>query len=762
MGLFSDKKVLTVATQVVRVVDDKLLPHAAKMGVTKSLFRPDRDMVESILEEVAAGVGVKSEQLFAYGRDHYTYGLPASQIKTSIHGQEAIEAQLALLHAGATIEIEYSHYAPPNSLHIAWMTLVSAHGYNPDTNELAVLSAAKGTPVYMQDMTLFVPAADVDKYGPGSLDQWGPAPRSMGLPWRPPIGAVGALLAHNPIVVDPDVEATPDDRVQVFYTWKDPIDALHGLLVDHLDIPIADYDLHADYFHVKYKADGATKYFMYRSGAGTYPALDAIFGNEDATMGDFFPWTYFRWDKHTETSDKTSQAYKTSKKLVKYLGMNYDMVAKAIDENPDIADVKQAMMVFGVPPDSSDPIDCKYLFDFFNGWHSSVGTGIGPGSSMEAFKTFYSLGGELAKNGIIIQDSRFKMALSNAAMFKKRVAGSIGPVGHHTSAKRTDRTVAISQSAQSEAGTITSTWDRPVDSYVYRRQISVSQYDEIEVVNLAMLYFVEGGYADATTSMDDAEGGSRMILIPLDHSITVGYMTGERETLYARSLHFVFNSEIWTTLEWYQQDWFIFVMIIVAIVITVLDFGTDGGAFINAVLAGSSAAVIDAVVNLVVNLAISAAIGVAIKLFLKVVGVEIGIVIAVLAMAYGVYDGISAGGLRGAPWAQDLLKMATGLTQGIQAHLKDDMNDLLGEYQSFSAEAKREMTLLEDAQKLLENGNKLSPFLIFGESPNDFYNRTVHAGNVGAMGFTAISSYVDIALTLPKINDTLGESPYDS
>ena len=88
------------------------------------------------------------------------------------------------------------------------------------------------------------------------------------------------------------------------------------------------------------------------------------------------------------------------------------------------------------------------------------------------------------------------------------------------------------------------------------------------------------------------------------------------------------------------------------------------------------------------------------------------------------------------------------------------MQELMEEMASFTewrTEAEKE---LSDANKLLENSSHLSPITIFGESPDDFYNRTVHSGNVGVISIGAISSYVDNALRLPKLNDSIGESAY--
>ena len=85
---------------------------------------------------------------------------------------------------------------------------------------------------------------------------------------------------------------------------------------------------------------------------------------------------------------------------------------------------------------------------------------------------------------------------------------------------------------------------------------------------------------------------------------------------------------------------------------------------------------------------------------------------------------------------------------------------LRNDYSNFNSLVSSSNESLAAANKLLEQNPYITPLTIFGESPGDFYNRTVHSGNVGVIGLGAISSYVDNALTLPKLNDTLGEYSY--
>jgi hypothetical protein len=74
---------------------------------------------------------------------------------------------------------------------------------------------------------------------------------------------------------------------------------------------------------------------------------------------------------------------------------------------------------------------------------------------------------------------------------------------------------------------------------------------------------------------------------------------------------------------------------------------------------------------------------------------------------------------------------------------------------AFQSDAETKMKLLEDAQSLLDSNLRLNPLVIFGETPDDYYRRTVHSGNIGIIGYAAVHDYVEVALRLPTLSDTV-------
>lgn len=756
MGIFGDSKVTTVATSVSRVIQDEALPNAVKTGVLGSIFEGG-DIPEYIMEELLGSIGTKAERMYEYADKHYTHGLPQAQIHSAMQGKAEAQAVLNGIE-GTPVLIDYCQYASPNYLHIAWTRLVAQYSYNPSTNELVSRSALKSQPVYLEDITIVVPASVFTASSPEEWVQWGTPAKAGSTPERDAGAFLNSLLAHTP--VKSSTTAT-EIYAQIDCIWRGPgtvtttEGTYHGTIThrETLHLSLEGFDREADYFHVKYSVNDVIKYWMYLAGSGTYPALDAAFDDPAKTTGDFFPMTYFRYAKQSTVTDKTTDDYKTSKKLVKYLGMDYDMVAEAIDENPDITDVEQAMMVFAVPANSKDPLELRYLYEFFNDWFDASPTQF---ATPAAGHIPINLGQpkELVKSAILIQDKRFKMALNNGGIYKKRVAGTIGPKGSYTNGVLTSTVEQEYEYGGGDSQGQMAIRRVPVKSHYYRYQITEYLYDEILVVNLKMVYHVWEKY---TVTADDTDD---ILLIPLARTITSKYSTPDREILYARALHYVFNSRTTIKLKWYQTGLFQAIMIIVAVVVTVYTLGSDGGALLTAIVSGSSAAITAAAWVLIKKLILGFLIGQAFKLFVKAVGIELAFVAAIVAALYGGYQALKASSVANAPWASELLQLANGLSKAIQEVVGDLMKDLQSEISSFGKYVEDQYKLLETAQELLDTHHLLSPFVIFGESPNDFYNRTTHSGNIGVLGISAISSYVDIALTLPKLNDTLGEATY--
>jgi len=752
--LFQSKIITTVATQVNRVIKDELLPNSVKSGVIKSIFEGG-DITDYVMEELVHSVGLKADRMYDYGRDHYVHGVPAGQFNSANQANAKVKTVLETLEGGEVF-VDYMRFGPPNNLHIGWMKVVEQYGYNPTTNQLPVLSAAKGKPVYLNDLKVVVPEDLRETLEREALEQWGIPATAGYTPQRSATSdVIGKLLAHTPVYSDPEATET---YLKLEYIWIYDVPWIpenygrnpQEITIETVNIPLTGYDDDADYFHAKYTIGDTTKYWIYKLGAGTYPTLDTAFQFPEELSGQFFPWGYFRFNKLPTNLFPESAEYKSTKKLVKYMGLDFDMVADAISENPDVGEVEQAMLMMAVPALTEDPLERRYLFKFFdNLYFAAPDQFILPHDRQ--LRDVAGVEPDSSKTNLQIADRRFNMILSNGGMFKKRIPGSIGPIGSYSSGTR----IIAQEFDYVDTGTGE---NYPVDHrhriHYYQKQVSHAFYEELQIMDLGLYYNVfENLYAPT-------RGDSEHLLIPIDRSITDNYTASEKETLYARSLHFIFNSRNETELDWYQQEWFGDLMIIVAIVVTVFSFGSDGGSLLSAVVAGNSVAITQAVISLLTTFLEALVFQVVLKLFVKLVGVDIAFLVVIVAAVAGVTMEIGGSSVPGAPWADELVHLASGLAKEISQTLQDAFTGLQNEASQFNSMVEQKEAELEKANDLLEGKSWLSPFTVFGETPNDFYNRTIHSGNIGIMGIDAIASYVDVALTLPKLNDTLGDSPY--
>ena len=122
--------------------------------------------------------------MYDYAKKSYTHGLPSGDQKVSTQGKLQAEAALEGIESNPVL-VDYCFFGPPNNLHIGWLKLIELHGYSHATNQLAGLTIAKGTPVYLKDMVVVVPASMMASIEIGSLDQWGTPATAGYTPERP-------------------------------------------------------------------------------------------------------------------------------------------------------------------------------------------------------------------------------------------------------------------------------------------------------------------------------------------------------------------------------------------------------------------------------------------------------------------------------------------------------------------------------------------------------------------------------------------------
>ena len=758
MGLFSSKKKVTVNTTVMRVIEDKLLPYTHKSSLIESIVN-QTELTEGLIEGLKNSVAVKADNMFAYAKEQYYYGLPNHNFMEKDSGQaiikRAIETEL-----GIPVRMLYYKFAPINSVHLGWKELLEKYNYNHKTNEIVSLSVIKGHKVYLDDIKAIYTKETLENADPEVFEQWGSSALTGFANHRRGQGLfhLTGYIQHSPWSVD---ESLTEDVVELHYSWSawekkmvGPYETVEEIFYkEKIVVPITEFPDDQEYFQAMYEytRGGVTKLgcWVYRDDSGVHPEVDAIYSFSENELGSYFPFTFFRIDgKNQAGADFEYKApYETSQKMLNYLGLSFKDLANDIDSNPGIEDVIQAMMIMAVPASGKSEVECRYLYEYFNRMFEA-----GEPDTAWPVPPKDNSDGIYRKKGvaIAIKDADFQITLRYSGIGKRKVAGSIGKVG--TFARTSGTETSYKKYSSANSGAVNSYAEK--QEYIgYQKQTSDTFYEEVRVYNLNMLFPIKGKYSTSASGLSDK------MLIPLDKSITDLMPATQKEELYCRSLHFVFNTYVETETKWYQQSWFKWVLITVAIVITIFTWGSASPG-VWATITAMNAATVALVWGFIKSLVISLAMKYGLAEVAKMLGPEWAIVVAVIGMAVGVY------GMAGdATWATNLLEMSSGLVDGaskmIQAGM-EEIRDAFGELQLLmdsNAEALRE------AEKLLGMQDLLNPFafigkvpeLRIGETPDNFFTRTIHAGNIAVASLEMPGVYVDMALRLPKVEDTLGE-----
>jgi hypothetical protein len=308
-GLFPSSTRTSVSTSVSRVVSDNALPDSVKNGVLQALAK-NGEIVDYINESFVGSMGRRAEKMYSYAEENYIHGMPSGELYLANQANDILKEVLIRKHDN-TIQIEYSHFGPPNMLHIGWVSAIDTYGYDSSTNQLMTLSAQKKTPVYLKDMVVVVPASEAGVYSKVVLDQYGVPPCAGYTPERPLQNRVlNTSVLHTPV----EFSSTATERhVLLTYCWKNG----SQLEQESVVIPVTTFNGEKDYFQAKYTYQNKAHIFMYEDGAGLYPTLDQAYDVPTQVMGEFFPLTYFRFGKQPMNADKKSASYKNSKKMCK-------------------------------------------------------------------------------------------------------------------------------------------------------------------------------------------------------------------------------------------------------------------------------------------------------------------------------------------------------------------------------------------------------------------------------------------------------------
>ena len=747
MGIFSTKKKHYVDTAVSRVIPDNRLPDTILSATLRAdlLNANTLDVLEILLPQSSTA---KFERMFKYGASgDYFYGLPNTTLQLNSTGfelaKEIIEQEL-----NQEVQINYMYFRPMNNIHMAYVELITQYGFNYESNQLTTLERPGGNPVYLEQLVAVhnidpdAPAADFSVYG-----NWGQSSTAGETPLQGPIDA----STLNDLIIQETSRAGEHEveSVEIHTIWVNETTQVIERNVITLDLSnYLDEEMYQARYTYYYAGETQIAYWTYIPSTGVYPELSNIFNTGIFTeSGDYAPFVVFRSDGVNRASEAVqgTEEYNSSVKLLDYLGLDYQQLSDDIHANPDIDQVDQAFMTMGVPLNSTNPLDIEYLFKYIKDLEE---TSLPIPSTVTVYPGYAGI--NLATTpgesyAIEIADADFKMNLSFDAINRELITGSIGEVDTYTREIEYGAIEGTEYTSPDEVSLL-------FNIVKFNHQISEDTYEQVSIYHPVLKYYVHNEYY-VQANYDDPR-----FLIPLDLRICKSFTYFKREKLYTQSLYFVFNSHVVQKVKWYEQEWFSAVLVIVAVVITIMSYGSTASSIGAALSSGaiSTAAYLAAeallwiyVEGLFIELAFSA--------ITDLLGVELTLLVAAFAVVLGSYTKVS-GTTLGNLTSTDFIKITSGLVESSSEALKEMFNSYDYEKQEFSALQEEKWKELEEAQDLLTfitnpiltQGLKLVPLLPLGESSDTFYARTIHTGNPGIQSLSIPSEFVNMNLQLPQ------------
>ena len=483
------------------------------------------------------------------------------------------------------------------------------------------------------------------------------------------------------------------------------------------------YDFRALKYYALYKlVDGTLKSWMYDTSDNTYPQLDYVASTGGASP--FYPVVPLRYENtdYCHEDEWGTERYRTSKKLLSIIGIDIQALRTGINENPDIDQVDHAYFMFGVQLQDEHQAAKRYLCAFFEHMDSL----LPPGEQSQSIR---------------ITEGGLDMRLSWDSVSIAIRSGSIGTKGTANS----DVNVTANQ-------------------MVFRTQFDEDSYKEVTVTGLVHTNYVYEGKTVETTLADTLEEGEFNFIIPLHAHVVDSLPVVVRNELYYDAMQMVFYSYDVTYVAWYKSEAFLNILKIVAVVIAIASLGSlisaSHSVFVASVSAGATTmAALGAAAQVVILQILEGLVSSYLfKLAMSGIDPDLAMLVSAIMLTVGGIQAFKAGGFMKGSTAESLLKLSSGITAGVQQNLAQATIDLKGEVDTFSKDADEKMDALDEINKQFALTGIIDPMefimtepvISLNESPDSYYFRTVHSGNIGAMAFEAITKYHDTMLDLPK------------
>lgn len=437
-----------------------------------------------------------------------------------------------------------------------------------------------------------------------------------------------------------------------------------------------------------------------------------------------------------------SDEYKHISTGLKFLGVDIGTVTDAImstedGNDPDIID--DAFIGFGINIRSTNELAIRYMFDFFRtyiaradagrGW-TDLENGIGSNNNFvsQMYTNLNMFGGDATNN--------YKHQIRCAWAQGKLVTGIKAALG-----KTTKEIIIRPNKVYDEQFYVDDS------SLILCRQINANQYIEIEVRGLQFVGETYPGAFAYYYLTDVEDEGSNHIHVPLVIGLLKQYGSFEQGELFKQGLILTVYAKDVVKIPWYLSEQFLDAIQVIAIVVSIVTVNPQGATFYEFLKQLALEAIKQIIIAKILKIAI--------KEVANILGYDATAILIAIALIYGVYQYT----FTDVTWADDLLQLAQLAQNSFNNIVMDDLAETKFESEQFNEKYNEAMKAIEEVQSTFAPKideiitRRFSFYFNPNETPDMFYNRTVHTGNIGVASLDDVSTFVERKLMLPKNRD---------
>lgn len=813
MGLFSTEKQVSVASVVYNLAGPP--SHRTKYlktALMSAVFNPTKAGIgESVTKSLLNGPGINLRSFGRWARNSgYTTlaGQTNGTFTLPINIDQDALAPLLPHDLGQVVSLQTSTIGVADFTYWAHRYMVANHptlvdtdytvALNTDTNTVTITFAGGGgTESFVASdydvgaMYLYATYNRVTGYTEGSvvtgstieLDSGGDLPDILG--WT-----VDTSYAADDGMYDVYVR-------EIYQGWVDSANGTATLREwmiqfspdDGLDPP---YSYRIDTQLLIHQSWFPLEVFIYKEGSGI-PALDAFFASS-SDAGGFLPYIPIRIDNAFISGSYHGDLFPEAKKALRKSvhGNLTDLITK-VGENPNLADIDYAYVVFGVSLNAAENDSKRYLYEFFQeimlgqdlsgasflSWQTAHNAAVAAQATWQAWAAAQSIETDPLYNTAMPPEPvypppphfevrirsggrpsiNYDMIISWNSIAEFTGSGLLKP-----DAKAGDlwwevvprEIIAVNVSSTTEGGSpLTFENEYGLSHVKLHWQTSATTWRTLEFWGLTHQNLIYRGssviiYADDAVNDEDESG----FIIPL-HEAVLRSMPLRRSTQISLSCaYLVFNCYKVVKSKWYESTWFKIVLMVAMVIIAAATgyidpnsaglLGANSAVGASMGLTGAAAAMAGAVANAMVASMIIQIIGLAAT---SVAGAKWGAIISTVLTVAMMTVQISGGATPGSTEisttfstlleAPNLIKLTLSIGNVIKEITNEGTQDILRKTQSlindYTAKSKEVQSLME----ILEGGaDVMNPLELtdyaapnIGEPVDTFFSRTLMTGS---------------------------------